>query len=278
MTWLTEIFDCKRVEVAQRKAAMPPTAVMQRASSAQPPRDFVGSLRAKRDRQGPTRQPALIAEIKAASPSRGQLAGLNGRTFDPVALAHTYAHNGAAAISVLTDEKFFEGSLDRLRLVRGALPDMPLLCKDFIFDAYQVYEARSAGADAVLLIVAGLEAAVLEDLAEIARSLGMAALVETHTAEELDVALALGAPLVGINNRNLHDFSVHLETTMELAPRVPHCVTLVAESGIFSAADVARLVAGRGADAILVGEALVTADDTAARVRELSGANAVTSP
>ncbi len=186
-------------------------------------------------------------------------------------LAHIYAENGAAAISVLTDERYFGGSLDHLQAVRAALPGIPLLRKDFVCDPYQVYEARAAGADAILLIVAALSVQQLVELGSLARCLGMAALIEAHSGEELDAALATGATLVGINNRNLHDFSVRLETTIELAPRVPpHCL-LVAESGIFAAEDVARLVSGRGADAILVGEALVTAPDTAARVRALAG-------
>lgn len=274
MSRLSEIFDHKRAEVAERKAAAPLDAVMRDASAAQPPLDFVACLRT-------ARRPALIAEVKVASPSRGQLAGRNGRVFDPLALARTYTQNGAAAISVLTDEKYFGGSLDRLRILRAALPATPLLCKDFIYDPYQVYEARGAGADAVLLIVAGLDPAAMADLAGLAHSLGMAALVEAHTAEELEAALTLAdsaglrSPntaglLIGINNRNLHDFSVRLETTLELAPRFPHDIILVAESGIFTAADVDRLAVGRGVDAILVGEALVTAADTAALVRELS--------
>jgi indole-3-glycerol phosphate synthase len=271
MSRLTEIFDHKRREVAERKAAVPLSAVIRDAAAAPPPLDFSAGLRAQAACPGTARFPALIAEIKAKSPSRGRLAGRNGRALEPVHLARIYAQNGAAAISVLTDAEYFGGSLDRLRILRAALPAMPLLCKDFIYDQYQVYEARAAGADAVLLILAGLDLTALADLAGLADSLGMEALVEVHTAEELDAALASGLLLIGINNRNLHDFSVRLETTLELAPKVPDCITLVSESGVFTAADVARLTEGRGVDAILVGEALVTAGDTAAAVRELSG-------
>ncbi len=267
MSRLNEIFEHKRAEVSMRKAARPVKVVMDAIHDAQPALNFIAALHA-------VRRPALIAEVKSASPSRGLLAGRDGRPFDPVVLARCYSENGAAAISVLTDEKYFGGSLDHLHGIRTALPAMPLLRKDFVCDPYQVYEGRAAGADAVLLIVAGLDRAALEDLAGLTRALGMAALVEAHTAEELDVAVASGACLIGVNSRNLHDFSVRLDTTVELAQRVPADVTLIGESGIFTAMDVARLAEGRGVDAILVGEALVTAADTATRVRELSGGSA----
>ncbi len=164
--------------------------------------------------------------------------------FDPLRLAHIYAQHGAAAISVLTDARYFRGSLDHLRAIRAAV-DLPLLRKDFICDPDQIYEARAAGADAVLLIVAALPAEQLAELHTLAAELGMAALVEVHTAAELDTALSLGAELVGVNARNLHDFSVSLETTRDLARRVPPEVCLVAESGIHTADDVTRL--GQGA-------------------------------
>ncbi len=268
MSKLDEIFEHKRAEVAASKQQKTVLTMIAAAVNAAPPLDFCAALRS-------SHRPALIGEVKAASPSRGQLAGRNGHPFDPVALARSYAENGAAAISVLTDEKYFGGSLDHLRAVRAALPGMPLLRKDFVCDPYQIYEARAAGADAILLIVAALDSRSLAELAKLAGQLGMAALVEVHDAAELDLALRSGAAaeagLVGINNRNLHDFSVQLDTTIELAPRVPPGCLVVAESGIFSAADVARLGQGRGVDAILVGEALVTAPDVAARVRELAG-------
>jgi indole-3-glycerol phosphate synthase len=263
MSRLDEILAHKRGELAQRMAARPLAEVMAAAVDAAPPRDFVAALR------NAPRSPALIAEIKAASPSRGVLT----RDFDPVRLARIYAQNGATAISVLTDEKFFRGSLAYLSAVRASVP---VLQKDFIYSAYQVYEARAAGADAILLIVAGLDAGLLAELHAIAHSLGMAALVEVHTAGELDTALVLSPALLGVNARNLHDFSISLDTTLALAESLPAHICLVAESGIHTAADVVRLMAARraggtGVDAILVGEALVTASDTAAKVRELSG-------
>ena len=190
--------------------------------------------------------------------------------FDPLRLAKIYAVNGAAAISVLTDERYFKGHLDYLRQVRLQYPDLLLLRKDFIFDPYQVYEARSAGADAVLLIVASLEAAQLAELQTLARRLGMTALVEVHTKQEMEKALACQADLIGINNRNLHTFHTSLQTTLRLCPLVPPGVMVVAESGIHNPADVGLLYQA-GIDAILVGEALVTAPDIAAKVRAFSG-------
>jgi len=245
-----------------------------------PPRAFDAALR----------QPgrvALIAEVKKASPSKGVLV----ENFDPLALARTYAENGAAAISVLTDVRFFQGSLQYLQGIRalgaagwaigeGAAPripqrpaPIPLLRKDFILDAYQVYEARAYGADALLLIVAALDDAALAELLALTQKLGMQALVEVHDEAELERALALGATLVGVNNRNLHTFATSLETTRRLAARLPTAnrPLLISESGIATAADVAR-VREWGVDAVLVGEALVTATDVAARVRELAGA------
>ena len=282
MSKLDEIFAHKRDEIASQKAAVPPAAMADLAAAAPPPRDFAAALR-----QAPAR-PALIAEIKRGSPSRGLLVA----DFDPLRLAAIYRANGAAAISVLTDGKYFGGSLDHLAAVAGLMrggqaqdgqaqdgqaQGLPLLRKDFVCDPYQVYQARAAGADAILLIVAALAPAPLAELLALAGGLGMAALVEVHDEAELETALACRARLIGINNRNLHDFSVTLTTTVDLARGVPPEVCLVAESGIFTAADVARLAeveragGGRGVDAILVGEALVTAPDVAAKVRELSG-------
>ena len=271
MSKLDEIFAHKRTEIASQKAALPLAEMTALAAAAPPPRDFIAALRQARPR------PALIAEIKRGSPSRGLLVA----DFDPLRLAAIYAENGAAAISVLTDERFFGGSLDHLRAVAeaqgGQAQGLPLLRKDFICDPYQVYQARAAGADAILLIVASLPPPLLAELLALAQDLGMAALVETHDEAELETALASRARLIGINNRNLHDFTVSLETTLRLGRRVPAEVCLVAESGIFTAEDVARLAeveregGGRGVDAILVGEALVTAADVGAKVRALSG-------
>lgn len=263
MTILDDIFDHKRVEIAGRKQAVPLERVQTQAMGAPPPRDFVAALRG-----GPSR-PALIAEIKRASPSRGLLRP----DLDPVRLACIYRENGAAAISVLTDERFFKGSLDDLRAVRGAV-DLPLLRKDFVFDPYQVYEARAAGADAVLLIAAMLDDETLAALHDLIGTLGMASLIEVHDEAELRRVLRLKPRLMGINNRDLRTFKVDIETTARLRPLVPEGVILVAESGIHTSADVARL-AEWGIHAMLVGESLVTAENTAAKVRELTGASQV---
>ena len=210
MTILDEIFAHKRVEVEQRRAVRPLAEVRALAGEAPPALDFVGALRRKDGER-----PALIAEVKCASPSRGQIA----KDFDPLALARTYQANGASAISVLTDERYFKGSLEYLRQIAGLMPRLPLLRKDFLLDPYQVYEARAAGADAVLLIAAYLEPLCLAELHTLAGELGMAALVEVHSLADLDKALAACQPrLMGINNRDLRDFSVNLETTLRLRP------------------------------------------------------------
>jgi indole-3-glycerol phosphate synthase/phosphoribosylanthranilate isomerase len=264
MTILDDIFAHKRIEVAGRKQALPLEGIQVQAMSAPPPRDFVAAL------LGAPSRPALIAEIKRASPSRGLLLGRGAlRPFDPVRLARIYQENGAAAISVLTDERFFHGSLDDLRAVRRAV-GLPLLRKDFIFDPYQVYEARAAGADAVLLIAAMLDDEALAALHDLVGALGMTPLVEVHDEAELRRVLRLKPRLIGINNRDLRTFKVDTETTARLCPLVPEGVTLVAESGIRTSADVACL-AEWGVHAMLVGESLVTAPDPAAKVRELTG-------
>ncbi len=260
MSILADIFAHKRQEVEECQAAVPLKQVQAGAAEADPPLDFVAALRAARP------HPALIAEVKHASPSRGLLAP----AFDPLRLARIYAENGAAAISVLTDERYFGGSLAHLSQIAGCRPRLPLLRKDFIADPYQVYEARAAGADSVLLIAAHLSRAQLASLRALAEELGMAALVEVHNVVELESALDCRARLIGINNRDLADFSVDLETALRLRPRIPAGVCVVAESGIHTAADVARL-SGAGIDAVLVGEALVTAPDVAAAVRDLAG-------
>jgi indole-3-glycerol phosphate synthase len=259
---LARILAHKRTEVERQQIKIPLAVLRERAAQAPPVRDFATALR-QPGRVG------LIAEVKKASPSRGVLR----ENFDHLELARCYADNGAAAISVLTDVRFFQGSLKYLQGIRGLSAEIPpLLRKDFLIDPYQVYEARSYGADAVLLIVAALDDATLSTLLELTHSLGMAALVEVHTAAELTRALAAGARIVGVNNRDLHTFTTQLETTEELAALLPPGISrpvLVSESGIHRAADVARLRQS-GVDAVLVGEALVTAPDTAERVRELS--------
>jgi indole-3-glycerol phosphate synthase len=207
----------------------------------------------------------LIAEIKRASPSKGSLRP----DLDPVALAREYERCGAAAISVLTDEQFFQGSLDDLRVVRKKV-NLPVLRKDFVLDPYQVYQARAAGADAILLIVAALSDDALQTLHRLSADLGMAALVEVHNVAELERALKIGPRIVGVNNRDLRTFEVDLETTARLRPLLAAGVTLVSESGIQSQADVAR-IESFGADAILVGEALVRAQDVGGKIEELMG-------
>ena len=255
---LDDILSDKRVEVARRKAEAPRAALERRCAGLTAPRDFEGALRPAR---GAVR---LIAEVKKASPSRGVLVP----NLDPQALAVAYAAAGAHAISVLTDEKYFQGSLDLLDRIRGAVA-VPLLRKDFTIDEYQLWEARAAGADAVLLIVAILEPRHLRDLAAAAKGLGLAALVECHTAAEVDAALAAGSRIIGINNRDLHTFETRIETTLELLPLVPPGPILVSESGFVDPAQVRRVVEA-GAHAILVGEGLVTAGDVGTRIRELT--------
>jgi indole-3-glycerol phosphate synthase len=185
-----------------------------------------------------------------------------------VGLATTYARHGAAAISVLTDEKYFQGSLDLLEAVRAHV-EVPLLRKDFTLDEYQLWEARAAGADAILLIVSILGPSHLRDLQAAAKGLGLASLVEVHAAEELDVALRAGAAIIGINNRDLRTFETHIETTLALLPQIPPGPIVVSESG-FSRGDEVRRVVAAGAHAVLVGEALVRAADVGAKVRELA--------
>lgn len=250
-TILDKILAVKLTEIGDNLAE-----VARRAREADPPRDFVAALH--RD------WVALIAEVKHASPSKGVLI----EDFDPVALGTTYADNGAAAISVLTDAQFFQGSLAYLTEVRAAV-NIPVLRKDFIIDPYQVYEARAANADAALLIVAALEDGQLTDLRALITELGMAALVEVHNEAELDRALKAGAALIGVNNRDLKTFHEDLGTTGRIAKLVPDGVTLVAESAIRSAADV-RKMGALGADAVLVGEGLVKADNIGAQVRLFS--------
>jgi indole-3-glycerol phosphate synthase len=242
-----------------------------RAADAPAPRGFLplDPTRASRPREAPM----LIAEIKRASPSRGELnAGL-----DPLSLARIYAENGAEAISVLTDEKFFRGrpddlvALRRERLQTRSGKAVPLLRKDFLLAPVQLYQSRAVGADAVLLIVAALDGGKLADMHALGLELGLAPLLEVHTGDELDRALTVpGLGWLGVNNRNLATFEVRPQTSMELGPEIPPAIGSVAESGIVTAAD-ARAAGQAGYDAILVGEALVTAEDTAAKVRELAG-------
>ena len=256
-TILDRIVADKRQELARRQREQPIETLQQLASaSGGPTRSLATALRAH--------PPGLIAEIKRASPSRGLLRpGL-----DAAALARTYAEAGAAAISVLTEERHFRGSLADLKAVRQAVEGPPLLRKDFIFDMYQLFEARAHGADAILLIVAILNPALLTSFIALARTLGLECLVEVHDELELERALVAGAEIIGINNRDLRTFEVDLVTTERLRPLVPPEVTVVAESGVHTRADVQRL-AGLGVHGVLIGEALVLAEDPAAKIREL---------
>ncbi len=244
-------------DLSGRRRALPLEAVRGAALAAPPSRDFSAALR-RAD------VVALIAEVKRASPSKGVLI----TDFDPAALGRLYAAHGAAAISVLTDEPFFQGHLDHLRAVRSAV-DVPVLRKDFILDVYQVYEARAAGADAILLIAAALDDVQLRDLHDLAHELGLAALVEVHQEAEVERALRAGAAIIGVNNRDLKTFREDLQTTARLARFIPAAVTLVAESAIRSPADVERM-GSCGAHAVLVGEGLVKSADMAAAVRAFS--------
>lgn len=232
------------------------TQVRHQALQAPPARNFRHAL------NRPT--VTLIAEVKKASPSKGLLV----KDFNPVRIGRTYEENGAAAISVLTDEQFFQGSLNDLRAVRDAVR-IPVLRKDFIIDPYQIYEARAAGADAALLIVMALEDHQLRDLHSLINELGMAALVEVHNEAELERALAVDASIIGVNNRDLRTFHEDLSITGQVASRVPSDVTLVAESAIRTVEDVRRMGTA-GAHAVLVGEGLVKARDMAAEVRAYS--------
>lgn len=249
---LARIVDVKRQELAGVRARR---GEWERRAREAVRRDFAAALTAH--------PPAIIAEVKQASPSAGTLSG----AFDPARIAATYAAGGAAALSVLTDREFFHGSLADLAAARAACP-LPCLRKDFTIDAVQVDEAAAHGADAILLIAAILTERELRDLREAAERHGMAALVEVHDAEELDPALASGARIVGVNNRDLRTFETRLETALDLAPRIPGHVIRVAESGIRSGADVRRLREA-GYQAFLVGEHLMRAADPAAALAEL---------
>ena len=256
---LARIVASKTKEVAAARAAKPLAALREDARRAPPPRDFVDALRGK----NASSKPAVIAEIKKASPSRGILRPI----FDPAAIARRFEAGGAACLSVLTDREYFQGAPEHLTAARAAC-SLPALRKDFVLDEYQIVESRALGADCILLIVAALEDGPLAELESHAQELGMAVLAEVHDAAELERALDLSTPLIGINNRNLRNFEVRLETTLDLLPRIPSGRTVVTESGILAPADVARMRAA-GVHAFLVGEAFMRAADPGAALRAL---------
>jgi len=258
---LDKIVAVKHQEVAAAKKRKSLQAMRADAESRVLTRDFVGALRAKIA----SGKPAVIAEIKKASPSKGVIR----EDFIPADIAQSYAEYGAACLSVLTDVQFFQGGVDHLKQARASCP-LPVLRKDFMVDPYQIYESRAIGADCVLLIVACLEDAQMKELEFIARSLDMAVLVEVHDQAELDRALRLKTPLVGINNRNLKTFEVSLDTTMNLRGLVPIDRLLVTESGIHTRDEVLRMGAA-GVSAFLVGEAFMRAPDPGVALDALFG-------
>jgi indole-3-glycerol phosphate synthase len=255
---LDEIISHKRSELERRRAHRPVGDLQAACRRLPTALDFAAALR-----PSPPRRVSLIAEVKKASPSQGILKA----DLDPVAQSRAYARAGADAISVLTDLKYFRGSLDDLVAVRSAVA-VPILRKEFIIEEYQLWESRASGADAVLLIVAALDRQTLGDLLQAAKGIGLGTLVEAHTAEDLDRALELGAAVVGVNNRNLQTLRTSLDPSLQLLPRIPPGTVAVSESGISTAADVERVVRA-GAHAILVGEGLLRANDVDTKIREL---------
>ena len=259
MSILERILHAKAAEIEAAKAMLPQAALERRARAAPNARDFLKGMKGKIS----TGQPAVIAEIKRASPSKGLLR----EDFDPAAIASSYEAGGAACLSVLTDHEFFQGAAEHLHTAREACA-LPVLRKDFIIDPYQVYEARAIGADCILLIVAALQVERMRELEALAHELGMSVLVEVHGAAELDAALMLRTPLLGVNNRDLRSFETRLETTLELLARIPKGRIVVTESGIATRADVQRMRA-QGVHCFLVGEALMRAPDPGAALRQL---------
>lgn len=256
---LKTILTEKAEEVARRKTNIPISMLQEIAGSVQGPRGFYQALRSKADAQ----KPAIIAEIKKASPSQGVIR----EDFSPVDIAVDYAMNGATCLSVLTDKKFFQGAEANLQMVRDKCP-LPVIRKDFMIDPYQIHESRALGADCVLLIVAALDDVMLKELYDTATGLGMDVLIEVHDAEELERALKLGGNMIGINNRNLHTFEVSLQTTLNLKNSISADKLIVTESGIHTPADV-KLMQDNGIFTFLVGEAFMRAERPGLKMREL---------
>ncbi len=256
---LKKILSRKREEIAERSAAVRLTELRLRCTSASPARGFVKAIQSAIQRG----RPAVIAEIKKASPSKGVIR----ENFDPAAIAQSYANGGATCLSVLTDVDFFQGADAYLQQAR-AVCDLPVIRKDFIIDPCQVYESCAIGADSILLIVAALSDSQLHELSALAQSLGMDVLVEVHDKDELQRALQLNTKLIGINNRNLRTFETRLETTIDLLPQIPKDRIVVTESAIHTPRDVAYM-RQNGVNAFLVGEAFMRADDPGAKLAEL---------
>jgi indole-3-glycerol phosphate synthase len=254
---LERIVEAKRKEVALLKEMTPLAQLEDAIGNLLPVRDFRGAISNKRC--------SIIAEVKRSSPSQGRIR----EEFDPVQIANIYQDNGAHAVSVLTDEEFFEGKGQYLSGIKKSI-NLPLLRKDFIIDAYQIYETRFLGGDALLIITSLLKEEQLQEYIDLSTTLGLAPLVEVHTQEELDKALAAGAEIIGINNRNLTTFSTDIETTLKLAPLIPSDKIVVTESGISTREDIEQLMEA-GIHCFLIGEVLMRAEDIGGKLRELLG-------
>ena len=258
-TILKKILARKREEIAERSAIVSAEELLVRAGSASAPRGFAAAMAAKIA----AGESAVIAEIKKASPSRGVIR----EDFDPASIAASYAAGGAACLSVLTDVDFFQGADEYLQAARAAC-DLPVIRKDFIIDKYQIYEARAMSADCILLIVSALSEDLLQQLHDVAQSLGMDVLIEVHDKPELEIALKVDNPMLGINNRNLHSFEVSLENTYQLLEQIPAGKIVITESGIHQRDDVAAM-RDRNVNAFLVGEAFMRSDEPGQRLREM---------
>ena len=256
---LQKILKTKRHEIAEKQRSSPLSKLKQLAEAEDKPRAFVEQLR----KTASKKQNAVIAEIKKASPSKGVIRN----QFDPVEIALSYERNGAACLSILTDQQYFQGSDAFIRIVKDRVT-LPILRKDFIIDSYQVYEAKTLGADCILLIVAALKIGQLKELFDLAKALELDVLVEVHDMAELEIALKLDIGLVGINNRNLKTFETTLKTTIELITSIPSGVTVVTESGIKTSDDVALMLANQ-VNCFLVGEAFMKSDDPGEALKQL---------